>query len=289
VQGKDLYGNLVGTTAVTISGVDTTRTANTVNGVASFGTSLSKTALGAATLHASALSGAVNADSSTFQIKTDLKACDNKNCQSSANTGNGLPTQRVVNFATTGSDFFTSSTNVLLSTDFVPGDTFTSKCTGAGGAIGQGGQAQIQGAGLASTSPTTYMILVLPRTTLKAFNITSRSAISFNACLGATWLGDPTAVTPWTGKDPSTGAPVLASLIDSQYWAVAADCGTVQASASEPCAALKTKQAADVTLFIQTNIDPTWTATQTAGFMKDADLAVVVREVFPWDLKGSLN
>ena len=227
----------------------------------------------------------MTANSAPFEIKTDLKACDNKNCQSSANTGAGVPTQRVVNFATTGSDFFTSSTNVLLSTDFVPGSTFT-QC---GGAIGQGGQAQIQGSGLASTSPTTYMILVLPRTSLKAFDITSRSASSFNACLGATWLGAPSAATPWTGENPSTGAPVLATLADGQYWAVAADCGTVQPSSSDPCAALKTKQAADVTLFIQTNIDPTWTATQTAGFMKDADLAVVVREVFPWDLKGSLN
>ena len=132
------------------------------------------------------------------------------------------------------------------------------------------------------------MILIMPRTTLKAYDITSRSAISFNVCAGATWLAG-TPVVPWTTKDPVTGAlvPNGAVLEDGQYFGVAADCAAFPANATDPCAALKTKQAADVTLFIQTNIDPTWTG-QTAAFMKDSDLAVVVRQGFPWDQRTGI-
>jgi hypothetical protein len=45
---------------------------------------------------------------------------------------------------------------------------------------------------------------------------------------------------------------------------------------------LKTKQAIDVQNYFK------WDAKTTAFYMKDSDLAVIIRKGFPWDGKGGV-
>ena len=51
---------------------------------------------------------------------------------------------------------------------------------------------------------------------------------------------------------------------------------------SNPCVAVKSKQAIDVQNYFG------WTAAYTAQFMKDSDLAVIIRKSSPWDGKGGV-
>jgi hypothetical protein len=124
------------------------------------------------------------------------------------------------------------------------------------------------------------MLLLIPKKSLIAFGVASRSADSFQVCLGADRLDGGTA--PWTAKN---GPAVLDG---TTFWGTAADCSALPAGSTDPCAALKTKNVGQVQAYF-TSIGDSDTAASIPNLMSSSDLAVIVREGFPWDLKGSLN
>ncbi len=289
VNALDAYGNIpTGTVAINLTGTNTQLGSASLdpNGVASFGDTLVLTTLGPAGLTASV--GTATADSTGFQIVYDLKACDAQSCKNSAS--NGLKNlQRAVNTITTSpsGDFFNGSNNVLLTTQFLASSTFDGKCSSTP-IIGQGTEAKVEGAGITTTQPTTTMLLILPKRTLQALGVSSRSAASFNVCLGATRL-DGVASSPWTAED-ATGAfaPATQDVADPNlYWGLAADCTRFTAGSTDPCAAVKTKNVSEVQAYF-TSIGDTATAASIPLIMANSDLAIVVRTVYPWDGKTGL-
>jgi hypothetical protein len=265
------------------------------SGVATFADDLVITGdplpLGDRTLSARATDGTtqVTGDSGTFRLVNDLKACDQKRCENTASVNNAGGNQKAFNFITTTSDggfFVSGSVNVLLASQFLDGDVFTTapRC-GAGTVVGMGSEAIVAGAGILSTQPTTTMLIVIPKETLLAGGLTSRAASSFPLCVGATWVNTTTPVA-WTARGGKKG------IIDSKedpagsktFWGFVLDCSQLPANTptSNPCADLRTKNTTAVENYFG------WTPERTAQVMRDSDLAFVIRMGFPWDGKGAV-
>jgi hypothetical protein len=261
---------------------------STSDGVADFADLLSIVPIGSNNrLYAVATTGATgtpSALSDKFSIVNDLEACDNQACDNNANNGNAR-LQRSFGRITTTTDFFGGSTNVLLSTQFVPGtDTNQAACgnTGSNKTIGDAVDLLVTNAG--GTAPRSTMVLVMPKATLKAFGITARGTDTFNVCLGAKNIGG--ATVGWKAKDPTNKKAPLKTTVsgpESRFWGTPANCGTAGLSADDPCIGLRTKQAAAARAYLG------MTTTQFAQLgIKDADLVVIIEKRSPWDGKGGL-
>jgi hypothetical protein len=282
---RDQYGNriLQQTVTITRNGSATPLSAaSTVNGVADFGDSLSIAAVGNYTLTASVTSGLTNPlITAPIAIVNDLEACDGQACDN--NTSNGAQQlQKAFGKITTGADFYNgSTTNVRLSTQFVPGSE-TNRC-GSNKTIGDATDLRVDGLGVGVTTPATTMVLVIPKDTLKAYGITSRGTASFNVCLGALNISGG-SVTPWKAKNPNLKK---SGLVDSslgfedRYWGVPADCGTAGLPIADPCIGLRSKQAATVQAYLGMS-----NAQFASLGIKDSDLVIIIEKKSPWDGKG---
>jgi hypothetical protein len=69
---------------------------------------------------------------------------------------------------------------------------------------------------------------------------------------------------------------------------LAADCSRFASDSTNPCAALKTKNVGEVQAYF-TSIGDTATAASIPSLMANSDLAVIVRQIYPWDQKGMMN
>ncbi len=294
VLARDQFGNRVLPTLVNISrdGGGFLNSATTSNGEASFGSALSISALGNFKLRAAA-GTAPNAVSVQRRIVTDLEACDNDTCDNNANNSiNPTPIGLQKAFgqikAVTGGDFFNTvlNTNVLLTTQFVPGSEVSGQC-GNNSNIGQATNLTVQGAGVASTKPETTMVLIIPKNTLKASGFLSRGTPSYNVCLGALHIGSVTPSIGWNQKATTkNGAPtpILTPGAEGRYWGIPADCGTAGLSTEDPCIGLRTKAVSAVRAY------PGITAADVAAMnINDADLVVIIKKPFPWDGKAGIH
>ena len=129
------------------------------------------------------------------------------------------------------------------------------------------------------------MVLVMPKDSMKKLNITARGVDTFNICLGALRIAT-TGPTQWHAKNPTGSGTVLSgSGTDSEgrQWGLVADCGTATLIASDPCIALRSKQAATIkTKLAQLG----WTTTQINALgLQDADMMTIVTKGSPWDGK----
>ena len=227
---RDLYGNAVANTTSVSLGIAPLATGlgpnvNTFNGIADFGNGRIINALGSRNLTARATTGSNPTDTSaSFLLVNDLRACDDQRCENKMDN----PQQKSFNLITTGNDFFTGPTNVILRSQFLGTGEFTgtSKCgiINPNNFLGQGAEAVPQGAGVTGTAPETNMLIVIRKDTLK--EKTSRNATSYNVCIGATPLPGTTPPA-WTTK---TGP---ATLVSGVYWGVAADCSTFAANTTK--------------------------------------------------------
>ncbi len=225
-----------------------------------------------------------------FQVATDVKGCDDTLCTNSGS----VTLQKGYNQITTTGDFFNgTTTNVLLRMQFLGAGEFptgaqstTNGCGPSTALVNQGQEALPEGAGVVDTAPTTTMLIVISKDYLKAKGISARSATAFDICVGAKWIGGGTApANGWVGHD-SKGKPFTTKNDGTgAYWAFANDCTAT--SGINPCVAVRTKQAADVTAYMKT-VDTTWTAARTTALMKDSDLAFIVRKRPTWDGKGGV-
>lgn len=285
---RDLFGNrVIGPTVQLKTGATVLASdATDTNGIADFGETLPIGTVGVATLTARVATGPTNPETNpvSIAIVNDLEACDNQACDNNTSNNQG-PVQKAFGKITTSGDFFTGtgSTNVLLSTQFVPGSQVTGRC-GSNQTIGQATDMVVAGAGAAGTAPASTMVLVMPKDSLKAFGITARGTATFEVCLGALDLTDSVpANAGWKQKGIGKKAPPVATTqgAEGRYWGTPADCGTAGLSASDPCIALRTKQAAAARAALG------MTATQFAALgIKDADLVIIIRKGSPWDGKG---
>jgi len=278
VSQVDAWGN-ISSDKVTIGSVQVSPDAS---GIASFGDALTISQVGPATVRAST-SATTFVDATPIQIVYDLKACDAGSCKNSVDNGQ-KNVQRAVNTITTGGDFYTGTTNVILTTSFFDTTPFQGEC-GVSTFIGMGTEAKLEGTGVGSTAPTTTMLLLIPKKSLLAFGVSARSAASFQVCLGADRLDGGT--DPWIAKN-AAGVLVPAVLDGTTYWGNAADCSAFTAGSSNPCAALNTKNVGDVQAYF-TSIGDTATAASIPSLMGNSDLAVIVRQSYPWDQKGMMN
>lgn len=280
---RDAFGNPVldGTTVTlgtnpSSSGLGS---ATTDAGVADFDDQPVISSLGNFRLKAASGSASVLSEQRT--IVSDLAACDEQDCENLADNGGGTKLQRAFGLIRTGGDFYDpGQSNVLLTTTFdaVLGGDF--QCGSS--VIGDWTTLEVQGGGIVQTAPDTDMLLVIPKDTLKEFRITNRGTSNFSVCLGAKWIGsgDPTA---WTAQGGKKGPGVASQLrSDGRYWGTPADCGTAYLSPTDPCVALRTKQAADIQAYFGMS------AAEVAAIMNDADLAIIIRKDFPWDGKGAI-
>jgi hypothetical protein len=303
VLAIDNYGNRVAGVGVTITsanpqpsgasivpgGTRIGTTAGGTPGVAPYGEVAYDTitigTLNSFTLTAKKSGTSLPADSQAFTVVSDLRACDGGTCDNTASTSSGTPLQKAYGKISTGNDFYNgTTTNVILTTQFVNKSAFASKCDGlnSNNIIGQGTDLQVQGLGVTVTAPGTDMLLIIPKDTIKANGITARSAISFNVCLGALWIDQNHTAAAWHAKKVSGSGPGVVTFSDGRYWGTVADCGAtgIGLTLNDPCIKLKTKQAADVKAYFG------FTTAQINALMKDSDVAIVIHKPFPWDGKG---
>lgn len=300
VLAIDAYGNRAGATSIDVKVTPTstavTMATNTTTpgvapyGEAAFGSALVATSTAQALALAATASGAWPASAALMAV-TDLEACDGTICDNNGNNvGGSNKLQKAASRINTGSDFFVpGSTNVLLSTRFSPGSETNQSACGSAGTIGDSTEVLIDGTGVGGTSPASAIVLVMPKDTLKFYNITSRGTTSFDVCLGALKIDPASGVNVWKGK--KAGAKKLqlvnSSLVDGRQWGIPADCGTPGLSAADPCIGLRTKQAAAARTYL-TSIG--WTTAQINAIgLQDADLTVIVRKGSPWDGKMGLK
>jgi hypothetical protein len=286
VLARDAYGNRVLPTLISLVRDGTTSpvwTATTgtgaPDGVADFLNQPTITALGGFKLRATTPGASDGVSNNQSRIVESLTACNDQLCNNQFNAANVRSYGKI----TTNSDFFDTGlqTNTILNTAIVPlsSGAFDNKC--ATRPFTDGSDLRVQGVGLGTTTPTTYMLLVIPKETIKKAGITSRNAASFNVCLGALWIDpDPGhSIVKWKTK---SGA--LANNVDpndpNRYWGVPGDCGAATLTATDPCIVLRTKQAADVKAYLGLS------TTQINDLMKDSDLAIIIKKPFPWDGRG---
>jgi len=271
LQEFDAWSNF-GANPVTIKVGSTTLASASPNasGVASFGESLTIGTIGTPVLHATA--GSASADAQ-IQIVFELKACSGQSCKNSVDNG-AKNIQRAVNTITTSTgDFFAGGANVRLATSFF---NTAGEC-GVSTFVGQGTEAKVEGS-LGSTTPSTTMLLIIPKRSLQAFGVASRNADSFDVCVGVTSL--QTGTPAWTGKGP-------VNQIGSVFWGTVADCSAFPSGSSNPCAALKTKNVGDVVAYYN-SIGDTATAASIPTLMSNSDLAIIIHKGFPWDGKAGI-
>jgi hypothetical protein len=303
---RDAYGNPIESEGVTLaavtSGFTVTGSGTTgADGKVAFDpiSATPSTKTGGLVLKATLDSNAtVTNNSQSFEIVDDLTACDGQSCSSNSthtvgvlaptlSPTRGKPsspvTQRAYARISTDEDFFDldAEANVLLTTRWIAPTEVNNKC-GSNSSLGDAVDIQAQG-GLAETTPSTQMVLVLPAKTLQALGISSRGTPSFNVCLGALDLSG--TADPWQQKQV---IKKVVSLTDSsfdgtRYWGIPADCGFVGLAADDPCIGLRTKQASVAQAYLGLN------STDFAALgIKDSDLVIVIQKPYPWDAKGSI-
>jgi trimeric autotransporter adhesin len=260
-------------------------------GVASFGTTLNLagTFTGHLKLYAFVTSPAVNTTSDDFRIVNDLAPCQGPLCKNNiGNGGNNKTLQYLYGQINSGGSY----TATTLTTQFVGVNQVDNRC-GTNKTINSGVELRAAGNDVATTS-NGYMLLIIPKDTLKALGVTSRGTPSFNVCLGTLYLGNGTAGSygsqhaKWnaTGGLATERQDTLAVDGDTfwRYWGAPKNCGAAGLTASDPCIYLRTKQKSDITALITQGI---LSAGANAN-MNDADLAIVIRKPSPWDGKGGV-
>jgi hypothetical protein len=121
--------------------------------------------------------------------------------------------------------------------------------------------------------PTNIVTLYIPKATIQQAGYTSRSAQSFDACLGnKNFTYGPTG-TDGLGWTTKSGA--LATVTDGRFWGLVPGCSKAL-DPTNPCVLLKTKEKDDLAEVIGR-------AAVTALGFKNSDVAIVVREPYPWD------
>ena len=308
VTARDQYGNLAGpgapgadgtTAAIKVviqkdtSGGTTigpnTGTA-TSNGVASFGSSLvlSGTFTGHLKLYASTSSPATSTTSDDFRIVNDLAPCNAAVCKNNIGNGGNSQNLQYLFGQIKANGTYTATT---LTTQFVPENQINNRC-GSNNTVNMGVELRATGADVNATS-TGYMLMIIPKATLKADGALSRGTPSFNVCLGALFLGDATNAfgsqhAPWnTISGPATERQDTIAVDGDtyyRYWGAPANCGARGLTAQDPCIFLRTKQKSDVTALITQGI----LSAGADANMKDSDLGIVIKKPSPWDGKGGV-
>ena len=194
--------------------------------------------------------------------------------------------------------------NVLLTTNFLPGSTVDGKCqttspSGTNSTIGTAVELRVTGVGITNPKPSSTMLIILKMKTLQYYGVSSRNASAFNVCLGSFNLSSPTTPSaPWMSVNPKGGL-MTAHGVDStsdpadgfyRYWGVPAACGTKGLNSNplmpDPCIAMKTKSSTDVLNQINKTAQPKWTAADVSKIFTDGDIAIFITKPFPWDSKG---
>jgi hypothetical protein len=307
VLAIDLFGNRAGLTSiglkVTPTSTPVTKSTNAgTPGAAPYGEAgfasdvLATSTAGTLNLTTQA-SGvtAANTASATIQAVNDLEACDGLKCDNVANNNATGKIQKTAGQITTTTDFFQPTvTNVLLSTQFVPGtQTNQAACgnTSTNKTIGDATDVKVAGLNAAGTAPSASIVLILPKDTLKFYGITARGTDQFDLCLGAINLltaPDPSP-THWKGKDPKKKNALINSTsgVENREWGIPANCGTAGLAASDPCIGIRTKQASTAASYLTSK---GWSQAQIAALgLKDADLVIVLLKTPPWDGKTGIK
>lgn len=274
VLAEDAYGNPGASETVRMTGPSVL--AGTMDGTTSAAGEATYTNLSIATVGIYRLtaqldsSPAAMATSDEFGIVNDLQRCDDvKLCLSTADNGKQTTASKI-----TTSDLFQ---DIVFTTTFLPASA--SQC-GAGFVLVPGTETSdvsIQSGNVDVAKPEFLITLIIRKQTLQAAGYTQRSAASFDACAGATWIDQSTMPVPWTTKsgEPATLAG------DGFYWGIAADCSSLPTTTINPCVALKTKNASQLVALVG--------ALPDGVSFKSGDLALVVRERFGWDGRISIG
>jgi hypothetical protein len=312
VTARDAFGNLAGPGAPGADGTNATinvrihkdnaggsvigPTGGTATnaGVASFGSTLvlAGTFIGDINLFAVAVGMAsANDTSADFRIVNDLAPCRGPLCKNSiGNGGNNNTLQYLYGQIRTGSSY----ADTTLTTQFLPAGSIDGFCGGIR-AVNMPVELRAAGSDVAVTN-TGYMVLIIPKNTLKASGILNRGIPSFNICLGALYLGGTqgaygsNTATGWMAKRPSgTGLVQTTPLFEPasgywRYWGTPANCGAAGLSGTDPCILLRTKKKADITALINQGV----LSAGADANMRDSDLAIVVKKPGPWDGKGGM-
>jgi hypothetical protein len=269
VLAQDAYGNAApnGTSVTMIapSVLYGTLSATTVGGLAQYA-NLKIATVGIYQLVARLdASPVVTATSNPFAIANDLQNCTNVTlCTSTASNGKQSSTSKITTSSTTFQ-------NIVLTTTFF--DPSVSNCSGFTLVPGTNvTDVSIQSGNVAAAQPVFLVTLIIPKATLQAAGLTQRSADSFDACIGAKWLGTlADARVPWTTKTGTATGPDA----EGFYWGLGADCSSLPSGSINPCVRLKTKNESELTGVI---------GSLPAGVtFTNSDLALVVRMGYPWD------
>jgi hypothetical protein len=260
-------------------------------GIASFGTTLtlSGTFTGHMKLYASTTSPATNTTSGDFRIVNDLAPCNAAICKNNIGNGGTNKTLQYLYGQIKANGTYSATT---LTTQFVGVNQVDTRC-GTNKTINTGVELRANGSDVNTTS-TGYMLLIIPKDTLKALGITSRGTPSFNVCLGTLYLGDGNAGTYGSQHAKWNTLSGLASerqdtiAVDGdvywRYWGAPANCGARGLTGSDPCISLRTKQKSDITALITQGI----LSAGADSNRHDSDLAIVIKKPSPWDGKGGV-
>ena len=266
----------------------------TNGGVASFGATLTIPGTFTGKTNLFAITGSPPSAKSTtsidFRIVNDLAPCRGPLCKNNiGNGGNANALQYLYGqIKTAGSGSYSSTT---LTTQFLGARSIDNKC-GTNRTINMPVELRAAGTDVSQTN-NGYMVLIMPKNTLKALGVTSRGTPSFEICLGALFLGNGTTTygsttTPWRAKGGLAIArqDTLATDGDTywRYWGTPANCGAAGLTSTDPCILLRTKQRSDITALINQGI----LAAGAADNMRDSDLAIVIMKPSPWDGKGGM-
>jgi hypothetical protein len=309
VTARDAYNNLAGPgapgddgdlTHVAVISVDVHNltggallaTVSTAGGVASFDDPSHQLVIGSVgdtRLKAIATSGyaggtAPNVTSDAFLVASQLKACQGTVCTNQ--TGNS--TTKTYGQIVGQVNFYGQDTNVLFTTALTSAADTSSRC-GSNSTIGSSVEQRVSGYGVQIPVPAETQVIVIPISTLQAAGIASRNAAAFSVCLGAVNLNSRfDESTPWKAQGPNGTLIDAVGRSDSpgtpgalfRYWGVPAACGTPGLSPTDPCIALKTKNANELKGVLGLS--------SVSSFFSNSDIAIVIREPFPWDGKGGV-
>ncbi len=254
-------------------------------------TTISGTATDRYTL--TATSGSETDISSSFRVVSDLAQCTGQSKCSNNTTNNSVqkPENSFSQAKSTGGVFG----NVITTTNFSdPALDVDQRCSAdrTGATIGSAIDVRVIGAGLTTAKPTTTMVMIIKKETLKFYGLSARNAAAFNVCLGAMSIGDPNTAA-WIGKDKAgkQKAAAVANDVDGlkRYWGVVADCSAKFINKTyDPCINLKVKSASKVAAEMTKVTGETWTVARVNSELNyfDSDVAIVINKPFPWDGKG---
>ena len=295
---RDSLGNpvLPTTVAIKVDGAagNLASGVSTVNGVAQFGNSLvvGSTSQGLK-LKATATGGTAPTDTSNqFRIVDDITACQSTTCFNKSSSVNVRASYGKIT-ATNGT-FFGTGRNVSLTTQFVSNDQTKNMCVSSTNPsvknskpVGADAtELRVVGLGVSDSGPTTSMLIIIPKSVLKASGVLSRGTGSFDVCLGAIYIGTSPTFTPWIGKNPAgSGTQSSVLVADSaplggltRYWGVPQNC-TATNRVTNPCISLRTKQKADIFARL---------GAEAAALMNDSDIAIIIEKPTIWDGKGGI-